>query len=92
MRSSAVHRATVGASSFGTAMHGRPAKSVGSTVPIKLQLCDADKVNVSRADVAVTAVDVRLFSPDSPGIQHALDPIGRTLHVLDDVAIKRYAA
>jgi len=44
------------------------AKSAGSTIPIKLQLCDADKVNVSRADVAVTAVNVRQISTDAPGI------------------------
>jgi hypothetical protein len=44
----------------------RPNKS-GSTVPIKLQICDPDVGNLSSSDVVVTALGVKLVSNNAPG-------------------------
>ncbi len=44
----------------------KAAKS-GSTIPIKLQLCDANSRNASSANITVTAVGVTLASNDAPG-------------------------
>jgi probable HAF family extracellular repeat protein len=43
------------------------AVKAGSTVPIKLQLCDASGANVSSADVVLQAQGVKLVSTDAPG-------------------------
>jgi hypothetical protein len=34
-------------------------KKAGSTVPVKLQICDASRANLSRRDLSVTAFEVR---------------------------------
>lgn len=41
------------------------AKRAGSTIPIRLQLCDAAGQNVSRVDVALTALDVVKLSNEA---------------------------
>jgi microsomal dipeptidase-like Zn-dependent dipeptidase len=44
------------------------AKKLGSTVPVKLQICDAAGANYSRPDVPVTATGVRLVSTTTTGL------------------------
>ena len=44
------------------------AKHPGSTYPINIALCDANRVNLSTAAVIVHAVSVTLASTDAPGI------------------------
>jgi probable HAF family extracellular repeat protein len=46
-----------------------PNKAVkaGSTIPIKLQLCDASGANLSSPDVVLHATGVKLVSTDAPG-------------------------
>jgi hypothetical protein len=48
-------------------------KRVGSTVPVKFQLCDASRTNLSRPDLAVTAFEVR---PVSSAVVGVLDDSG----------------
>ena len=43
-------------------------KKAGSTVPVKLQVCDASRANLSRPDLAVTAFEVRRLSSDAVGV------------------------
>jgi beta-propeller repeat-containing protein len=40
----------------------------GSTIPIKIQLCDPDVGNLSASDVVVTALSVGLISNSAPGL------------------------
>jgi VCBS repeat-containing protein len=39
----------------------------GSTIPVKLQLCDASGANLSAQNIVLTAVGTRLISPDAWG-------------------------
>lgn len=43
------------------------ARQAGSTIPIKIQLCDANGRNLSSADLAVTALGVYQVTTDAPG-------------------------
>ena len=42
-------------------------KKAGSTVPIKLQICDAAGANLSRPDIAVVATSVLMISTNTSG-------------------------
>jgi len=44
------------------------AAKLGSTVPIKLQLCNASGANLSASTIVVRAVSVQLQSTDAPGV------------------------
>jgi hypothetical protein len=43
-------------------------KKAGSTVPIKLQACDAAGANLSRPDIAVVATSVLMVSTNTSGV------------------------